>query len=183
MHACEHTWKCLLVYKEDEINSYAQKTPLPWHNCSRQIVCHATLLRSDSSNNRQSARNILTMREWARNQRAVGSNPRSAGEQLEDKVEVKSSPFQQQPSNYHRPLSDALTSQLLQSSFSGTGEWGFEPSQDWAMPDIYKLWLCTGLESNFISAIAHAVQCLTLLLLYASSLPNIFITKYVLFSF
>lgn len=108
----------LFVRKRKSIARHIWWILLFWRNFSRQICCHMTLLRSDNSNNRQPAGNILSVEERARNQRAVGSNPCLAGKQLDDKVEVKSSPFQQLPSHYHRLLSDALTSQLLKPPHS-----------------------------------------------------------------
>lgn len=99
-----HTWNPLFL--KDEINTQH-------FFLARQRDGDVKLLGSDSSNNRQLTGNILTVIKWACNQRGVRSNRFSTGKQLEGRVEVRSSPFQQQPSNYHRPFNDALTSQML----------------------------------------------------------------------
>lgn len=54
-------------------------------NLSRQICCHMTLRRSDSSNNKQPAGNILSAEEWARDWR-VGLEYRRDGGGLSDRI-------------------------------------------------------------------------------------------------
>lgn len=111
---CVKEWPAQ-VYTNEPIRKPLSKeeTKLALHSCCRQIGACVKLLGSDRSNNRQWAGNILTVRERACNQRGVRSNPFSTGRQLERNVEVRSSLFQQLPSNYHRPFNDALTSQPL----------------------------------------------------------------------
>lgn len=108
--ACIHEWACTY---ESLWSLSKDETKLALHSCYRQIGGCVKIPGSDRSNNRQWAGNILTVIEWACNQRGVRSNPFSTGRQLEGNVEVRSSLFQQLPSNYHRPFNDALTSQLL----------------------------------------------------------------------